>query len=438
MKNKSLTLSGLTIAVLAALYIILPIYFSFELSSVLPSFTGSRIIVIVSIFIIALTFHRIIIPGVKQMKVIYLYIIVITLVNVIHLSDSSLYSVKAIFSLVIENLILVCIMCTLLTKREKIEMFIKIMVITSGIVAVLAIIEFLTGYNVFELLTTTSRIVYRASYIRLGMMRAETSFGHPVYYGVYCSCMIPFSLYLYESTMKKKFLFIALLNIIGTIVSGSRGQMVACFVTCFLIYLSKKGSIKRKYSIAILGVLIMGILAIFFIPTIFSYVVENIKSILNIVGFNFSISADYGINAGGVDSRIVQLSGLRWLFEKNSFLFGLGSLAANRGLVSYYWASSGWQTVTSIDVGYVGWFLEYGLIGAIANLILFLSFLRDSIKRANDKILSNLYNPIKWFFICYLLNLMSSTGIDKLLWIVIGLMISIERVNKMEMIQKIK
>lgn len=415
---------------MAALYIILPIYFSLEISDSLPSFTGSRMIIIISFLALLVLGGKIAVPRSKTMRMVWFLVISLLLVNLLHIPDSSSYSLKAIFSLLLENLMLICIIIALLNSQQNINRFINVMVCTSAIVVFFALIEFFTGYNVFYLLTTTNRTVYQASYIRLGMTRAEASFGHSVYFGVYCSCMLPFVLFLFEKSSKCKYLLIALLNVVGVLISGSRGQMVACFATCFLIYLKKKGTMRKKYTMAIVTLVTVGVIMMAFVPAAFSYVWENIKSILNILGFNFTISSDYGINLSGLDSRTVQLSGIRWLIENGSFLFGLGSLAPSRGLVSYYWASYGWQTVKSIDVGYVGWFLEYGLVGAIIFFVFFAFFLAHSFKKSNEMDKNCLYNPIKWFFVCYIFNLLSSTGLDKMLWIVIGILMSYEHVNR--------
>lgn len=426
-EKRSITIMDFCLWLMAALYIILPTYFAFEVSSSLPSFTGSKIVLLITILLVAVSKKEIAIPKVREMKIIWLVSMVLVIINISHMGDSGSYSIKAIFSIFLENIFLALILYNLINTRDKLNGFIKIMVTTSAVVTFFAAIEFLTGYNVFYLLTTTSRTVYQASYIRSGMTRAEASFSHSVYYGVYCSCMLPFSLYLYENNKNKKYLLFALLNVLGTLMSGSRGQMVACFVTAFLMICKKRGDLKRKYFRAIILALIPTAILVVFVPGIFSYISENVKSILNIVGFNFSIYKDFGINAGGLDSRTVQLTGIKWLLINGSFFLGLGSLAPARGLVSYYWASYGWQTVKSIDVGYVGWFLEYGLIGAIVYFILYIYITWMTCKKSNDKDSTNIMNPFKWFMVCYLLNLLSSTGMDKLLWVVLGLLISTER-----------
>lgn len=428
-ERRGISILDFCLWLMAALYIILPTYFAFEISGSLPSFTGSRIVLIITLLIIVLTKKKILIPKSKEIKIIWLASFVLVFVNLIHISDSESYSIKAIFSIFLENVFLVLVLYNLIDTRDKLNKFIKVMVATSAVVTFFATIEFLTGYNVFYLLTTTTRTVYQASYIRSGMTRAEASFSHSVYYGVYCSCMLPFSLYLYENTKNKKYLVVALLNILGTLMSGSRGQMVACFVTAVLMLCKKRADLKRRYFRAIALTLIPIAIIVVFIPGVFAYISENVKSILNIIGFNFSISSDFGINAGGLDSRTVQLSGIRWLIINGVFLFGLGSLAPARGLVSYYWASYGWQTVKSIDVGYVGWFLEYGLVGAIAYLALFICITWMTCKKSNDRNIVNVMNPLKWFMICYLLNLLSSTGMDKMLWVVLGLIAVAERVG---------
>lgn len=432
--RKKISVIDFCLWLMAALYIILPTYFAFEVSSFLPSFTGSRIVLLLTLIILMLVRKKVKIPKVKEMKMIWSTSIMLVLVNILHLSDSGSYAIKAIFSILLENVILVLVLYNLVDTKDKLNRFIKIMVVTSSVITCLATVEFLTGYNVFYLLTTTSRTVYQASYIRSGMTRAEASFSHSVYYGVYCSCMLPFSLYLYENTKNKKYLLCGLLNVLGTLMSGSRGQMVTCFVTTFLMLCKKRADLKRKYFRAIVLTLIPAAILIVFVPGVFAYINENVKSILNIIGFNFNISSDFGINIGGLDSRTIQLTGIRWLIINGAFWLGLGSLASARGLVSYYWASYGWQTVKSIDVGYVGWFLEYGLIGAIAYFALFLSVTWIAFRKSNDKNIVNIINPFKWFMICYLLNLLSSTGMDKLLWVALGLLVVAEYVTQGELV----
>ena len=86
-----------------------------------------------------------------------------------------------------------------------------------------AFFEAISGINVFYYLTTTSRDMLQASYERLGSLRAESAFGHPVYFAVYLLSMLPFALYFYENTAKKRYLLIGGLNICALFASGTRG-----------------------------------------------------------------------------------------------------------------------------------------------------------------------------------------------------------------------
>lgn len=423
-------LRNLCIGMLATLYIILPNYFSIEISNALPSLTGSRMILILCIIVLLVVVEKKEIPNTNLMKSVYLYATIIIIVNILHFGDGFSYAIKSIFSIIFENIFLVYIICLLVDNKQKLEKFVEMMALTSAIVVLLAIIEFFTGYNIFYLLTTTSKEVYQAAYVRLGMTRAEASFGHSVYFGVYCSCMLPFSFYLFERNYSKIYLFVILMNIIGVVISGARGQMILCFVSLIIMFLFKEKSLRKQY-IKIAGVTILAtIFILLLIPSASTYIIENIKTVLNIMGFNFEISSEYGTNISGLDSRTIQLSGILWLFENKAFMFGLGSSAHIRGLVSYYWKSSGWQVVPSIDVGYVGWFLEYGIIGAVGNIFLFGKLIMHTIKNSDEKQKNQLNNPFKWFIFIYLLNLLVSTGLDKMLWMVIALSVSYERVTK--------
>lgn len=423
--SRKINIIDFLVILLATFYIILPQYFSLEISANFPSFTASRIVLIFVFTVLIFYKKKLIISKSKLMKMIFILLTIIILVNLYHSSINPAESLKSIFSILLENILLIVVITSCVRDKQRVMLFLKYMVLTSGIITLFTLIEFFTGFNVFYLLTTTSREIYQASYSRLDMTRAEGPFGHAVYYGVYSSSIFPLSLYLYECTRKKKYLFVGLLNILGVLISGSRGQMVAITFLLVIFTLKRVRKIKKKYIyilfLSLIGISIIPILS----PSLNNYILENFKSILNIFGFDIQLSSSYGINESGLYSRTIQLSGIKWLQENDALLFGLGRNAASSGLVSYYWQSSGWQIVESIDVGFIGWFLEYGIIGFLVFFLLFASILIFVMRRTEKNNSKNLFTPLKWFFIVYIINLLSSVGIDKLLWIIISITISL-------------
>ncbi len=434
MKNKKINFNMICIWLLAAFYIIMPQYFSFEISASFPSFTASRIIIIFCFCVVFFQLYEkkaFTLPNLKEYKVLFYYAAIIIFVNIIHMRTGFSYSVKAILAVILENLLLVFLMYFLVDTREKIDLFVRILVWTSVVVAVIAFIEFFTGINLFYFLTTTDRTVYQAAYIRLGMTRAEASFGHPVYYGVYCTCILPFSMYLYESLKQKRYLLITALNLAAIVASGTRGSMLIAGLLLVIMFFFKSKEAKKMYYVPILIGIITCLAMIILIPAVRNYIFELVKTILNALGLGLEITQDFGGNPEGLSSRTVQLSGIYWTIVNNAFIFGFGSVPGLRGLVSYL-GTYGWMNYGAIDVGYVGWFLEYGLVGALANTWFYFTFTKNMFKKSDEKDLNSFYNPLKWFFIGYLLNLLNSTGYEKVLWIVIGLVICYERVVREE------
>ena len=201
-----------------------PECFALELSSSLPLLTGSRVILV--IMIIA-SIHKQII-NIKLDKTFLAYFIFLLVVSLYHLSTNFSAALKAIFTLIIEQAVLYIVMKNLIKSKEIWYKGMEIMVSVSGIMSILGLFEAISGINVFYYLTITSRDMLQASYERLGSLRAESAFGHPVYFAVYLLAMLPFALYFYENTAKKKYLVIGGLDICALFASGTRGGNNAC------------------------------------------------------------------------------------------------------------------------------------------------------------------------------------------------------------------
>ena len=103
------------------------------------------------------------------------------------------------FSVILEQLILTMIVLQMLKSEDQIKKCVEAISYGSGFVAIISLISVGIGQNLFYNLNIVSRNMLMASTIRMGIMRAEAGFGHPVYYGVYCALMIPIACLLYTS-----------------------------------------------------------------------------------------------------------------------------------------------------------------------------------------------------------------------------------------------
>lgn len=88
------------------------------------------------------------------------------------------------FSIIFEQLILVIILLQVIESKQQIKQCMKALACGSAISAIVSIISIICGENLFYYLNTVSRSMLMASTVRMGIVRAEAGFGHPVYYGV--------------------------------------------------------------------------------------------------------------------------------------------------------------------------------------------------------------------------------------------------------------
>ena len=423
-------LSHFMLFTLAVFYLALPSYFAFELTDAMPSFSASRIIIIVTTLIALLAQKKIRIPRNSPIMIIALvWAVLMILLNLLHISDAFSYATKEIFSIFLERVLLVLIVCTYVDSEEKIDEFLHYMVVTSMVLAVIGMVEFVTNYNVFELLETSTRDYLQSHYDRAGMHRTASSFGHAVYYALYCTCMLPFSLYLFEKTRRRLYMICMSFNVVGILMSGTRGQLFPLFLVALSYVAFADKRIRFRYVRALLAVMAVISVICIAVPDIRNFILQNVLSLLNELGFDVSVSEHYGTNSHGIESRIMQFSGVRWLILNNKFWFGFGPVPAYRGLVSYYYPNYGWVKTESIDVGYISWFLSFGLAGFLTNAMLFVTLLYYSYKYS--KRFKHRTNTLEFaflvFVIIYLVSLFNSSGNGDLLWIVIALMIVHQR-----------
>lgn len=407
-------------------YLIMPEYFALEISSSLPLLTVSRILILLIVCFALYQNHGRFKIQMKD-RVLNLYVLIMLVINGFHLIDCFSDSAKTIFSLLLEQWLVVALVVNVLNTRDKIEKAINAMVWASFVVGILGILEVFTGRNMFYYLTTTSRTMMQASFFRLGLLRAEGPFGHPVYFGTYCVCILPFSLYLYESRRKKIYLLIAFINMAATFCSGSRGQIMVLALVLLYVFFNKKSSIKRKYLTVIALLIPIGIILILIVPSLRELFVNTMKSLMSSLGFKFDLE-NYGSNVSGWKSRIWQLSGVVHLIKNNALLLGLGAACHIRGLVQYLWDGV-WRTINTFDVGYIGIIMQYGIFGLIAYMRLLVSELRRSIRLRSKNDEYNLNGTFVFFYVAYLLNLLATVGIENMLFLIIGIQLAYLKVT---------
>lgn len=473
-------------ALFLALYPVLPDYFALELSGSLPMVTACRVlIVLLGVMLLVrqgkdlLNFRK---NGLKALNLQLTespmlrfgflgYFLILLVVNATFLTETS-ESVKQLFVMVAEEYAVVWMLCLILNSRARIESAVKILVITSGVMAVFASLSCILDRNVFYVLNTVSRDMLMSDYYRLGMLRAAAGFGHPVYYGAYCAVIFPLAMYLVENTQNKRerlvYSLCLALDFVGLILSNSRGSMLALGCLGLLVFglhlLGKKlkALFKTYLPIGALALVIL-VLVASFSPLGIQFLSRTAGSVMDSIQSLFPVATEppttdptdpdttdptdptdpdtteptepteppieYGENQDGVGSRLDQFSGITWTVVQEP-LFGFGPNCHVHGQMAYMYYPGVWSHVRTFDVNVVYIIGQWGLLGLAGYLLLYgsMGFTVIGKRFRADPLAHHIFLA----FVCYMLCLVSISTLDHWFWVFAAMLISMVAVLRRE------
>jgi len=417
-----------------SIYTLLPDYFSFEINEHLPLFSVSRIMLLILLCYTLLrpqtrkalcNYRTFFVPFSLPSKLVIGYVVMRIISNLYYVTTYN-SSVKSILSVLFEEGMMLLLLGVQFSTYEKIERAIRSIITVSGFVFALAIYESISRFNVGSLFYLAQRHLLDEYYIRLGLLRADLTFGLPSFFATYCVVMVPLILYLYEKNYEKRYLLILTLDVFAVIHTGSRAQLLFLGFMVILMFLFQKKESKLHY-VKVYGQLIAISLCIVILLSAVSshlryFYIGTGKSLLNEVGFHFDLDEDaptgvagFGDNQKGTSSRLWQLSGITYTLNKNP-LFGLGAKAQNRGDVHYLYKPGKWVPAYTYDVAYVGIICDGGLTGLAAFCMLYLAAFLFLFKNTNK-----LSKALLFALLSYLLCLLSIGTMDHFNWLLFSL-----------------
>lgn len=140
---------------------------------------------------------------------------------------------------------------------------------------------------------------------------------------------------------------------------------------------------------------------------------------------------DYGSNANGVRSRLIQLTGIKWTLERRP-VFGFGPNAHVRGLVSYQYDQiwGRWSVTDTFDMEIVAVVCQYGIVGFVAICFLYGAIIFVLLRK--KYLMDKLNLTFGFVFISYYLCMFSVVSVDKLTWIMIAMLVCFVNILKKE------
>lgn len=444
-----------------AFYITLPSFFAVDLHARIPLITASRALLVLLVFCTLWRKRSCFYKSTGRFKTLNLfltedkllrwglclYFVVLLAVNAAFVLQTS-DAIKQIFVLLAEEYGLVWILCLLLDSRKKIIDALKCMVITAAAIGIFAGISVILEYNIFDILNTSSRDLVLRFFYRYGMLRPTCGFIHPVYYGAYCAVMLPLNMYFIDNAKTKNerrlFGICAALTLLGLVLANSRGSQLAfCLIAAFVFFKQlAKRDLKKLFKaylpvIAVTSVLLLLVIALS--PMGRSHIQYWVKSLAHSQSaapnldklhqdtpdISVPTTPEFGENAGGLASRLDQLTGIRFTAERSPLL-GFGPNAFAKLLVAYMYYPGVWSHVATVDVNLVAIIGQYGLIGLVGFLSLYsslgISFLRKKYRK--DSLMQYLFLS----YSCYMLCLFSISFLDKWFWVLTGILLALVNV----------
>ena len=360
----------------------LPSYYGVEITEALPLITAARLMFLVFFIYTFVNKRRNLnlrALKIKDLPKEYLLLFgyfVLRIVSNLYYVTTYGQAAKTIMSIVFEQLLLLVAMYMLAPTRDEIIGVMRAIVVGATVLFIAGIFESFTSIRISDALFTINRFALNERYFRLGLLRATATLGLPGFYGNMCMYMLPIIFYLYEVTRSPKYLVITFLDILATIHSGCRSDVIFLVAICAIYFMYVLKGKERKVLFIKNAVIVIIALSLYIglscvqSQNLKYFYVGSGKSVLNQIGFDFDLdegaptgTGGFGSNSDGSYSRTAQFSGMQYVANINP-VFGLGSGAQVRKEIKYYWHEQ-WLPSHTYDLGIVEIFCDEGIIGTL-------------------------------------------------------------------------
>lgn len=420
--TKEKLLSGDTIQLLFNLIIVSLSFFSIVLgidTVVFISFDRVFILLLIAYFFY---FHftnksKIALPKDGFDKTFLLFIVYVSVVTVLMFfvyQYNYSTSVKKIFTLVIEYYLFYMAAKSLLQK-VNLNSLIKTMKVVVIITSVYGILEFIIRKNLFFQMVLYLKLPFNQNYrtellwgqIRGGLLRAESTFSHPLEFGAFLSLFVPFLLYIafnIKQTKKERIRIAYLLGLILLAIVGSISRTILLIVFgigLLYFFMTKRVKKELKKKIAIYSSI--GLVLVSFLLFKFLFPEGLFKDTSILIRFN-----DY-------------FMGLKEFMESPIFGKGYGT---NLELIHF-----------KIDNFYLSLLMETGLIGTLLFLLAFGTLLVGFFRKyrsEQDLNKSDYYLSLYLFVLSFLLlnlsfDAMGFVTLGKFFFLLLAMALSYEK-----------
>lgn len=339
-----------------------------------------------------------------------------------------------IFNLFFEQFLLVVVICKLITNKNVVIKYLKFLSFGYIANALIGIIQTLAGVDAAAPLHMIIGRRELGLALRMGMTRAEGTTGSAILFACECAMMMLLMMYLYEITAKLRYMFFFGIFSITLICTMSRSSLIAVTFVIGLIFLMRFRQIIKSYIQFIPLIIMIGVGIVLLFPDKVNSLLEPIKSILNLIGGDYSLAGNFGDNGNtAAVSRTFQWTAVEYMFLNGNLLLGYGYKAYLRGMIHFYYSGyHAWDVAQAVDVGLVVLIAERGLLGFILYIYFVCKIIIESYKNGFlDKKNTNFYCAMFYILILYIIcNILSASVDNQLIWVLFGLYCGYDKIAK--------
>ncbi|MDR3543887.1 MAG: O-antigen ligase family protein [Desulfosporosinus sp.] len=387
----------------ASLQIKIIIFFLFALYTILPDYF--RIFGVTSQVVVAFCiFFLYVINGgnfrISKRGTIYILLYTVPMIITYLYNGDFFYIIK----FVLERAFLIMILYSTIKTREEFNSLIDILLKFAVLESISAYIHFVFNFNVFSIIsnaTDLSTLTADTQY-RLGMVRVEGSFGHPITFAIYLSICLWLCLYMYSQFSRVKYRIYYVMMCIALLLTIERLPLII-FIASQIVYLLIQNPKKLRRILTRVVVLIpILLLLVFILP---DQVMEVPKNILNMVTGVFSSESLMGISSYNDESAFSYRSAMLKVLPtqmENHWLFGIGSQYNTS--FSFYINN---HVQHSIDNQYLYYFVVYGIFGLTESILWVIGITLVSKRYFSVKSTKKFQYYSRFIIFVYALNLFS-------------------------------
>jgi hypothetical protein len=251
-------------------------------------------------------------------------------------------------------LVVYFVLANVINERWQVERLLRWIVGLAAVVAFLGIVEYRTGFNVFNHLSKVIPVLHYQGDLELtrsGRFRVLGSAQHPIAFGAALGMVFPLAVYLALTTRRRGWWVASFLIGLGALASLSRTGVVAIFAGLMALFIARPTDIRRLIPLVVPVLVIVHLI----LPNALGTIKSSFFPVGGLIAEQSALEPNNQLYGNG---RLADIGPtLREWRQEPFFGRGYGSRIVERGPR---------QNAAILDDQWLGFLLDAGLFGVLA------------------------------------------------------------------------